>query len=121
MGRRELLVGTVRDLHDAADGALKEQAVEALVDRLVEGKAVHTVTARDIFDDLLDDVKKPSYMVLLDLLDGLLALNGKAGNTHLLDCSELERKAKELITAYVLGRGEWIEEEADEIEASRDE
>ena len=105
-----------RNLHDEADGALREQAIEALVDRLAERKAVHTVTSRDIFDAAMDDVNKPTYGVILDLLEGLLALNGKCGDEHFLSACELERKAKELVSAYVLGRSDWIEDEASEIE-----
>lgn len=110
-----------RDVHDAADGVLKEQAVEALVDRLIEGKVVHTVTSRDIFNDLMDAYDKPTYPRVLDLLDGLLSLNNKCGDNHMLDCYELERKAKELIQEYVLGRSEWIAEEAEEIELAGEE
>ena len=105
-----------RNMHDAADGLLKAQAVEALVDRLAAGKAVHTLNARDIFDCALDDVRKPAYIAALDILDAALALNGKAGDEFFLAANEVADKAKALVEAFVLGKEDWIEEEAAEIE-----
>lgn len=105
-----------RDLHDAADGALKEQAVEQIVDRLAEGKAVHTWTSRDIFDCAVDNAQDAAYSNALDILDSVLALNGKAGDEFFLAANEVADKAKSLIQAFVLAKDDWIEEEAAEIE-----
>lgn len=110
-----------RDLHDAADGELRAQAIETLVDRLVDGKAVHTFTSRDIFDCALDDLAAPAYSRALDVLEAVLALNGKAGDEFFLDANEAARKAKELIEVFVLGKPDWIEEEAAEIDANAEE
>src|SRR5688572_31741959 len=105
-----------RDLHDAADGAIKEDALQNLLDRLVTGKTVHTLTSRDIFDCLMDDVNKPTYSHVLDLLDGILNLNNKFGDDHKIASYELQLKASELMKGFLLGKPEWIEEEAEEIE-----
>lgn len=106
-----------RNIHDAADGLLKEQAIEALVDRLAEGKAVHTFTSRDIFDCAVDNSQSAAYSNVLDILDAVLALNGKAGDEFFLAANEAAAKAKEVIEAFVNGKEDWIEEEAAEIEA----
>lgn len=106
-----------RDLHDAADGALREQAVEALVDKLVDGKTIHRTNAQDIFECAVNDELR--YLDVLALLEGLLALNCKAGDHFLLDAAALAERAKEIVQGYVLGKQDWIEEEAAEIEAAR--
>lgn len=106
-----------RNLHDEADGLLKEQAVEALVDRLAEGRAVHTITARDIFDCAVDNAQAAAYSNVLDILDAVLALNGKAGDEFFLAANEAAAKAKAVVEAFVQGKADWIEEEAAEIEA----
>lgn len=110
-----------RNIHDAADGALKEQAVEALVDRLAEGKAVHTYTSRDIFDCAVDNAHDAAYSNALDILEAVLALNGKCGDQFFLAANEVADKAKALIQAFVLAKEDWIEEEAAAIEADREE
>lgn len=110
-----------RDLHDAADGQLRAQAVEALVDRLAEGKVVRTLTSRDIFDCAVDDARAPGYSNALDILDAVFALNGKAGDEFFLAANEVAAKAKALVEGFVLGKADWIEEEAAEIEAWREE
>lgn len=105
-----------RNLHDAADGLLKAQAVEALVDRLAAGKAVHTLNARDIFDCVIDNPNAIAYIAALDILEAVLALNGKCGDEFFLAANEAADKAKDLIEAFVLGKEDWIEEESAEIE-----
>lgn len=105
-----------RNIHDAADGVLKAQAVEALVDRLAAGRAVRTLTSRDIFDCAVDDASKPTYSAVLDILEAVFALNGKAGDEFFLAANEAADKAKEVIQAFVLAKEDWIEEEASEIE-----
>ncbi len=110
-----------RNLHDEADGVLKAQAVEALVDRLAQGKAVHTLTSRDIFDCAVDDLRASAYAAALDILEAALALNGKAGDEFFLAANEVADKAKAVIEAFVLGKDDWIEEEAAEIEHAGEE
>lgn len=105
-----------RNIHDAADGVLKAQAVEALVDRLAAGRSVRTLTSRDIFDCAVDDASKPTYSAVLDILEAVFALNGKAGDEFFLDANEVARKAKEIVESFVLAKEDWIEEEAREIE-----
>lgn len=106
------------DIHDAADGALRTQALEALVDQLAAGRAVHTITSRDIFDCLIDDVRRPAYAVVLDILDDVLALNGKCGDEHKRATYEIQEKTKALVTGFVEGaHPDWIQEKAEEIEA----
>lgn len=110
-----------RDLNDAADGELRAQAIEALVDRLAEGKAVRTLTSRDIFDCAVDSAQSPTYSNVLDILDTVLALNGKAGDEFFLAANEAAAKAKALVEGFVLGKADWIEEEAAEIERAGEE
>lgn len=103
---------TVSDQH------LKElegQAVENMVDRLIDGKTVNRVCSREIFRDMTDAYDKPQFQTILDLLDGVLSLNYKGGDERVLLLGELEEKAKELIHGYVLGRQDWINEEVEEI------
>lgn len=107
-----------RDLHDAADGQLRAQAIEALVDRLLEGKTVRTLTSRDIFDCAVDDARAPGYSRALDILEAAAALNGKAGDEFSLAANDVAAKAKAMVEGFVLGKADWIEEEAAEIEAS---
>lgn len=106
-------------LFDTADSVLREDAINNLVDRLLVGDTVHTLTSRDIFDCLVDDYSKPTYHTALDLLEGLAGLNYKCGDAYKIACYDLQEKAKELLKGFVLGHEEWILEAIEEIEHDR--
>lgn len=97
----------------------REQAIENLMDRLLSHRTVDLVSSREIFHDLTDEISSHQYQTLLDILDGVLSLNYKAGDEHLLACRELEGKAKDLIHGYVLRREDWLFEEEQRIRADQ--
>lgn len=92
-----------------------EQAKEELVDRLVAGRNVHCINARDIFDGVLNT--ELGYHDVLDLLESLLTL-GTARNEddRMLKAYEINEKAVGFIERFVETRPDWIEELAAEME-----
>lgn len=117
---KEVLAGNVleihqraaplRDAHDAADGALKAQAVEALTERLRAGNTVGSLSLRDLIDSDLNGPR--AGFAAIEVTNLLLADSGE--RAALADAYK-----DGVIERFLLSpRGlELIEEEAAEIEA----
>lgn len=99
----------------------REQALDNLVSRLVNGKTIERASSRDIFHDLADDISSAEYQTLLDIIDGVLALNHKFGDAHTLACRALEEKANGLIQSYIASREDWLQEEEARLRAEEPE
>lgn len=109
MGRREILVGAVRDIHDMADGALREHAIQNLTERLQDGKRVGRF---DLFDLLDCELNSDRYRILLEELGSLII-----GGTEACDRAAQADKIRDgLIERFLLGHPELIEDEAAQIE-----
>jgi hypothetical protein len=92
------------------------QAQEEIVEKLVEGKNVHRVNSRDIFDAAVGSIGNDvDYHRALDLLEDVLALNRKTGDDFRLAAHDVARKAKEFVERFVEGKDDWVEERAAEL------
>jgi hypothetical protein len=96
--------------------AIMDQAREDLIERLIEGKNVNRTNARDIFAGAIEE-GEVDYRTCLDLLEGLLSLDTKCGDSRSLAVYELVKKARGMVEAYVDGKEDWIRERAAEIAA----
>lgn len=100
-------------LFDVAD--YREDARESLIERLVAGRTVHALTARDVFDCALnDEAQQPD---VFELIQALLALDGRAGADLSLHAHDLVAKARRVIERFVDTKPEWIDERAAELRA----
>jgi hypothetical protein len=99
-----------RNLHDQADGQLRQDAIDNLTRKLEEGDQVGRCTFRDLIDSELNGDRAH---LLLDDLDTLI--RGEGGN----DTRDgfASRLMSKLIERYLLNHPDLIEEEAATIEA----
>lgn len=115
---REVLAGSVleihqrtpdRDLSDCAAGLLRQQAIENIAFRIKDGK--HRLSVHDLLDSEL--ASESRYTTMLGELSNLLtAQHGEHG-------ALADRIVDGLIERYISVHGDLVEEEANEIEASR--
>lgn len=115
--QREVLAGAVlelhrpdRDIHDAADGSLREQAIEQISWRIKEGKS--RIDIRGLLDS---EFNSRGEFLLIELERLLTADNGEHG-------ALADKLVDGLIERYLsTPRGmDLIEEEAAEIEATEE-
>lgn len=85
----------------------REQAREELIDKLLAGKVVRTITSRDVFDLALQG---PDYTNVLDLLEAALALNTEHG-----DRLTVAAKAKSFMESFIESKDEWVQDLAEEL------
>lgn len=98
-----------RDINDCAAGALREQAIENITDRIKAGKGRIGVR------DLLDCELNTRYEFLLGEIEQVLtAEHGEHG-------ALADKLVDGLIERYITSNPEKVEEEAEEIEASEGE
>lgn len=96
-----------RNIHDAADGALRQDAIDNLTDRLKTGGAVGRVDLRDILSDDVDQGRVTAedlYQILTNYDD-----------RHLL----AERMVDQIISRFIATNPDAVEEEAAQIEHDR--
>lgn len=101
-----------RDIHDQADGALRQQAVENLTERLHAGKTVRSLTLRDLIDADLSGPR--AEFAALEVKNLLLADHGERG-------AKADAYVAGVIERYITTNPDLVEEEACEIEAHAEE
>lgn len=100
-----------RDIHDAADGALRQQALDILRWKILDGKHKN-----GIFELLDSELNGERYKLILEAITQLLLADGINERDDLAD------KIRDgLIERYLLSHPELIEEEAAQIESESDE
>ena len=95
-----------RDVHDAADGELRAQAIESLTYKIISGKH-----RNGIFELLDSELNGERYKILLEEITTLL-LNESGEREYLA-----EKIRDGLIERYLSVHGDLVEEEASDIEA----
>lgn len=98
-----------RDIHDAADGELRQQAIESLTFKIKSGKS-----RMGIFELLDCELSSERYKILLEEITGLL-LNETCEREYIAD-----QIVAGLIERYLSTKGDLVEEEAAQIEAEAD-
>lgn len=86
----------------------KDQARDHLIERLVCGKTVHGMTAKDVFDSAADN----STPEVFEILEGLVGLSEKVGDDFQLSARDLAKRARTFIEHFVDRHPDWIEEKA---------
>lgn len=99
-----------RDIHDAAAGALRQQAIESLTDKIMSGKH-----RNGIFELLDSELNTERAKILLEEITGLLC-NETVEREYLAD-----QIVAGLIERYISVNGDLVEEEANDIEAHAEE
>ena len=94
-----------RDIHDAADGELRKQAIESLSEKIKSGKH-----RNGVFELLDSELNGERYKIVLEEITTLL-LNETMEREDIAD-----RIVSGLIERYLSTKGDLIEEEAAEIE-----
>lgn len=95
-----------RDQSDAADGELRQQAIESLTYKIVYGKS-----RIGIFELLDFEISSERYKIVLEEITTLL-LNESGEREYLAD-----QLVAGMIERYLSTHGDLIEEEANDIEA----
>lgn len=93
-----------RNLHDAADGQLRAQAIEAISERIKSGKG--RMGVRDLIDREMNT--RPEFL-LTELEQVLLAEHGEHG-------ALADKLVEGLIERYIAAHDDIVEEEAATIE-----
>ena len=97
-----------RDIHDAAAGELREQAVYNLTERLHGGRTVGRLTLRDLIDSDLNGPR--AGFATIEITNLLLADSGERA-------AKADTYVAGVIERYLSKRSDLVEEEANEIEA----
>lgn len=93
------------DIHDQADGALRQQAIENIAERIKSGKG--RISIRDLLDC---EMNSRGEFLLAELEQLLTVEHGEHG-------AKADKLVAEMIERYLSTRGDLIEEEAATIEA----
>lgn len=96
-----------RNIHDAADGKLREQAIENIAERIKGGRS--KVSVHDLLDTELDNPTR-CRILAEDLAKLLTAESGERA-------ALADQIVDGLVERYISVHGDLVEEEATEIEA----
>lgn len=99
-----------RDINDAAAGALREQAIEAIADRIKAGK--HRLSIKDLLDCELQGER---YTLTLGEVSQILTCDYHDRSIY------IDKLHDGLIERYIGTHGDEVEIEADDIEAHAEE